>query len=87
VSGRGVTHLLNDVGVVGPGECEVLEDVGDRGLIVVGELRLSIDKSAAGLVVEHASLLQNVVGVLTLMEEEAMGPSLHSDPEEVVERD
>jgi hypothetical protein len=59
-------HLLDDVGDVGPREGEVLEHasqapvrrrVGDRGPIVLIDLRLSVDKRGAGLAVGHASPL------------------------------
>ena len=88
-------HLLDRVGDVGPGEGEVLESldealvgrhVADWSVVVVGELRLSVDRRGAGLAVGHASPLQNVHGVLALMKEEALGTPLHDDPKEVVER-
>jgi hypothetical protein len=88
-------HLLNGVGDVQPGEGEVLEcarqapvrcRVGDRGHVVLRELRLSVDRHGAGLAVGHASPLQNVDGVLTLVQEETLGPAFGSDSEEVVER-
>jgi hypothetical protein len=53
-------HLLDSVGDVGPEECEVLERagqtlvgrrVGDRGPVVLRELRLSVDNRGAGLAV------------------------------------
>jgi hypothetical protein len=71
------------------GKCDVLESAGeapvgchvaDRGLVVVGELRPSVDRHRVGLAVGHASSLQNVEGVLALVEEEALGPPLHGDP-------
>jgi hypothetical protein len=88
-------HLLNNVGDVRPGEREVLEGaseppvgrhVADWGSVIVGVLHLSVDRRITGLVVGHASLLQNVEGILTLVEEEALGPPLNGNPEEVVER-
>jgi hypothetical protein len=69
-------HLLNGVGDVRPGEGEVLESarqapvrcrVGDRGAVVLRELRLSVDRRGARLAVGHASPLQNVDSVLTLV--------------------
>jgi hypothetical protein len=57
-------HVLDDVGDVGPGESQVLEGageaplgrcVGDRGSVVLRELRLSVDRRGAGLAVGHAS--------------------------------
>jgi hypothetical protein len=59
-------HLLNDVGDVGPREGQVLEGidqapigrhVDDRGSVILRELRLSVDKRGAGLVVGHNSPL------------------------------
>jgi hypothetical protein len=60
------SHLLDVVGDVGPGEGQVLEGtgqapigcgVGDRGPVVLRELRLSVDRCGAGLAVGHGSLL------------------------------
>jgi hypothetical protein len=59
-------HLLDGVGDVGPGEGEVLEragqapvrrPIGDRRPVVLRELRLTVDRRGAGLVVGHASPL------------------------------
>jgi hypothetical protein len=86
-------HLLDDVCDVGPGEGEVLERagqapvgrrVGNRRPIVLRELRLSVDRCGARLAVRHASPLQDVDGVLALVEEETLGPALGGDAEEVV---
>jgi hypothetical protein len=94
---RGVhmqAHLLDDVGDVGPREGEVLERageasvgrrIGDRGLVVLRELRLSVNLCGTTLVVGHASPLQDVDGVLALVEEEILRPVLGGDAEEVVE--
>jgi hypothetical protein len=74
-------HLLDGVGDVGPGESEVLKRagqapvgrrVGDRRPVVLRELRLSVDRRGAGLAVRHASPLQDVDGVLVLVEEETL---------------
>jgi hypothetical protein len=93
---RGVhmqAHLLDSVGDVGPREGQVLQgadqalvgrSVGDRGSIVLRELRLSVDWRGAGLVVGHASPLQDVDGVLELVEEETLRLALVG--EEVVKR-
>jgi hypothetical protein len=60
------SHLLDDVGDVGPGECQVLESasealvcrrIGNRRPIVLGKLRLIVNRRRAGLAVVHASLL------------------------------
>jgi hypothetical protein len=78
-----------------PGEGQVLEGtgqapvgrrVGNRGPIVLRELRLSVNRRGAGLAIRHASLLQGVDGVLTLVEEETPRPALGGDAEEVVKR-
>jgi hypothetical protein len=64
-------HLLDGVGDVGPGEGEVLERggqasvrclVSDRGLVVLRELRLSVDRRGTGLAVGHAIPLHSVDG-------------------------
>jgi hypothetical protein len=60
--------------------------VGDRWPVVLRELHLSVDRRGARLVVRHASLLQDVEGVLALVEEETLRPLLGSYTEEVVER-
>jgi hypothetical protein len=80
------------VGDVGPEEGEVLERagqasvrcrVGDRGPVVLRELRLTVDKCGAGLAVGHASPLQDVDVVLALVKEETLGPTLGSNADEV----
>jgi hypothetical protein len=93
---RGVhmqAHLLDGVSDVGPGKGQVLEGVGeapvgrrvgDRGPVVRRELRLSVNRHGARLAVEHASPLQDVEGVLVLVEEETLRPVLDGDAEEVV---
>jgi hypothetical protein len=59
-------HLLDDVGDVGPGEGHVLEGsgqapvgrrVGDRGPVVLRELRLSVDRRGGRLAIGHVSPL------------------------------
>jgi hypothetical protein len=90
-----VYHLLDRVDDVGPSEGETLESpseapvghhVVDRGTVVVANLRLSVNKHGAKLAVGHASLLQNINGVLLLVKEEALWATLQGDPEKVVER-
>jgi hypothetical protein len=92
---RGVhmqAHLLDDVRDVGLGEGEVLECTGeamvghranDRGAVILRELHLSVDGCGAWLAVGHASLLQDVDGVLALVEEETLRPALGGAAEEV----
>jgi hypothetical protein len=88
-------HLLDRVGNVGPSEGEVLESpsqlaVGSRvtggGPDVRGDLGLSVDRCGLGLAVADASMLKDVLSILALVEEEAIGPLLYWDTEEVVER-
>jgi hypothetical protein len=88
-------HLLDHVGDVGPGEGEILESpsqaaigsrVADRGPHVRGGHGLSVNRSGARLAVAHASTLKDVMSILALVEEEAVGPLLYWDAEEVVER-
>jgi hypothetical protein len=83
-------HLLNGVGDVGLGEGEVLECayqaqvrrcVGDWRVVVLRELRLGVNRRGAGLAVGHASPLQNVDGVLTLVQEETLGLAFGSHGE------
>jgi hypothetical protein len=87
--------LLDRVGNVGPGEGEVLESliqaavgsrVVDGGPYVRGDLGPSVDRRGVGLAVAHASMLKDVSSILALVEEEAVGPLLYWDTEEVVER-
>jgi hypothetical protein len=86
-------HLLDGVSDVGPREGEVLERagkapvgrrVGDRRPVVLRELGLGVDRHGARLAVRHASPLQDVDGVLALVEEETLRPALGGDAEEVV---
>jgi hypothetical protein len=56
------------------------------GVVVLGELRLGVNRRGAGLAVGHANPLQNVDGVLTLVQEETLGPAFGSDAVEVMER-
>jgi hypothetical protein len=60
------SHMLDHVGDVRSSEGEVMESpdeapvgrhVVDRGSIVVGDLRLSVNKHGVGLAVGHASPL------------------------------
>jgi hypothetical protein len=55
------------------------------GPIVLRELRLSVDSLGVGLEVGHASPLQDVNGILALVEEETLGTVLDGDAEEVME--
>jgi hypothetical protein len=87
-------HLLYGVSDVGPEKGQVLEGVGeapvggcrvgDREPVIRRELRLSVNRHGARLAVEHASPLQDVDGVLALVEKETLRPVLDGDAEEVV---
>ena len=87
-------HLLDGVGDVWPGEGQILQHtcealvgyrVSDRWLVVLRELRPSVNRRGVGLAVGHASPLQDVEGVLTLMLEETLRLAFDSDAEEVME--
>jgi hypothetical protein len=89
-------HLLNGIGDVGPREGQVLERayqapvgrrVGDQRPVILRELCLSVDRRGVlGLVAEHASPLQDVDGVMALVEEETLMPTLDGDAKELVKR-
>jgi hypothetical protein len=81
-------HLLGGFGDVGPGEGDVPERayqalvrrrIDDRGPIILRELCLSVDMHGTGLAVRHASSLQNVDGILALVQEETLGPVFRGD--------
>jgi hypothetical protein len=87
-------HLLDRVGDIKPGESKVLESPGqaavggrvtDGGARVGGYLGLSVDRHGAGLAVAHASVLEDIPSVLTLVEEKVVDSLLHHDVEEVAE--
>jgi hypothetical protein len=44
-----------------------------------GDPALSVHRSRVGLTVSHASALEDVDGVLALVEKQALGPTLHGD--------
>ena len=88
------TDLLNRVGEVRPGEGEVLQSAGQtpvgsmishRITQISRQLRLSVDRSGAGLVISHPSPLQDIEGVLPLVKEKTRRVSLNSDAQEVVD--
>jgi hypothetical protein len=85
-AGRRRRCLAGESEVLGhAGQTPVRCRVGDRGPVVLRELRLSVDGRGTGLAVGHASPLQNVDGILTLVQEETQGPTFGGDAEEVVE--
>jgi hypothetical protein len=67
------------------GQAPVRHRVGNRGPVVLKELRLNVDRRGAGLLVGHASPLQDVDGVLALVKEETLEPAFGGCAEEVVE--
>ena len=88
------TDLLNSVGEVRSGESEVLQSAGQtlvgsrishRITQISRQLRLSVDRSGAGLAISHPSPLQNIEGVLPLVQKETRRARLNSDAQEVVE--
>jgi hypothetical protein len=50
-------HLLNSIGDIRLGECQVLKSVSDQEPIVIGEFRSSVDMNGAGREVGLASPL------------------------------
>src|SRR6185312_10197024 len=88
------TDLLNSVGEVRPGEGEVLQSTGQtpvgsrishRITHISRQLRLSVDRSGAGLAISHPRPLQNIECVLPLVKEKTRRARLNSDTQEVVE--
>ena len=88
------TDLLDSVGEVQPGEGKVLQDTGQtsigsrishRSTQISRQLRLSVDRSGAGLAISHPSPLQDVKCVLSLVKERTRRARLNSDAQEVVE--
>ena len=88
------TDLLNNVGEVRPDEGEVLQSAGQtpvgsrishRITQSSRQLRLSVDWSGAGLAISHPSLLQNIEGVLPLVQKDTRRARLNSDAQKVVE--
>jgi hypothetical protein len=70
-------HLLDDVGDVrasegevlqGPGKTPIAGRISHRRSVVGGDLALSVHQSHAGLTISHASALEDVDGVRTLVE-------------------
>jgi hypothetical protein len=70
------TDLLNCIGDVWPGEGELLKGpsetpvcngVSHRGSLNLRQLALSIDRSGAGIAVNHPSPLQDIPSILPLV--------------------
>jgi hypothetical protein len=90
---RGV-HMEAHLGNVEASEDEVLyhpdktpiaSGISHRGALVGGNIALSVHQSRARLTVGHANALEDVNGVLALVEKQALGPTLHGDPQELVQ--
>jgi hypothetical protein len=74
-------HLLDRIGDVRLGECEVLES-HDQAAIgswvangcphIGGDLGLSVNGRGAGLVAAHASTFKDVLSILSLVKEEVI---------------
>src|SRR6185503_20071194 len=88
------TDLLYSVGEVRPGEGEVLQSSGQTPVgnrishqitQISRQLRLSVDRSGAGLATSHPSPFQNIEGVLPLVKEKTRRARLNSDAKVVVE--
>ena len=88
------TDLLNGIGEIRPGESEVLQSasqtpvgsrISHRITQISRQLRLSVDRSGAGLAISHPSPLQNIECILSLVKEKARRARLNSDAQEVVE--
>ena len=88
------TDLMNGIGEIRPGEGQVLQSarqtpvgsrISHRITQISRQLRLSVDKSGAGLAISHPSPLQNIECVLPLVKEKTRRARLNSDAQEVVE--
>ena len=88
------TDLLDSVGEIRPGEGEVLQGTGEASVgsrishritQISRQLRLSVDRSGAGLAISHPSPLQDIKCILPLVKEKARRARLNSNSQEVVE--
>src|SRR4051812_26227880 len=86
-------HLLDNILNIRTRQGEVLEStddgalewsVGRRRALDGGHLSLSVDRRGGSLAFEHASLLQNLVGILLLMKMKANSTASDLNAEEVV---
>jgi hypothetical protein len=87
-------HLVDSIGDVracedevlqGPSETPIAGQISHQRANVGGDLALSVHWGRARLAVGHASTLKDVDGVLALVEEQVVGPTLDGDPWEVVQ--
>ena len=67
------------------GQTPVGNRISHRITQISRQLRLSVDKSGAGLAISHPSPLQNIKCVLPLVKEKTRRTRLNSDAQEVVE--
>ena len=67
------------------GQTPVGSRISHRITQISRQFRLSVDKSGAGLAINHPSPLQNIEGVLPLVKEKTRRARLNSDTQEVVE--
>jgi hypothetical protein len=81
--------LLDDVGDVGAGECQVLEGPGEAPEVsrisnrrpgLGGDLGLRVHQRQNRFAVHHASSLKDIESKLTLSEEEPVSLMLYGDP-------
>jgi hypothetical protein len=88
-------NLLNDVGDVEAGECQVLEGPGEapdlsrisnRRPESGGDLDMHVHGHRDRLVVHHASVLKDVKSELALGEEESICLMMYGDPQKMVKR-
>jgi hypothetical protein len=86
--------LLDDVGDVGAGECQVLEGpsetlevsrISNRRLRLGGDLGLCVHRHRNQIAVHHASSLKNIESKLTLSEEELVRLMLYGDFQKMME--
>lgn len=88
-------HLLDDILDLWSSQSELLESTNNRPVessirsrrTIRGiKLGLRINRRGGGLVVKHASVLQELMSVLPLMKKEAIRTVHHLNTEEVVQR-
>jgi hypothetical protein len=88
-------NLLDGVGDVGVGECQVLEGPGEAPKLSQvsnrrpgsgGDLGLRVNECRDWLAVHHASTLKDIESELALSEEESIYLMLYGDPNKMVKR-
>jgi hypothetical protein len=87
-------HLLNGIGDVVAGEDEVMQGpsktqiagrISHQRAVDRGDLALSVHQSHVGLIISHASTLEDVDDVLALVEEHTLGLVLDGEHRKVVQ--